>query len=828
MSCNIKIPLDQIITDVADALKGKYISVDNPFLNEAVMTDTTFRGDLTMDTEARNALCLLIKNCNITAEELAWLARPTVAGQVPFSRDTVDGGIVEWRDLEALILEYAADTIAADKVITADGTTQEQVNQNQKVTNEAQAQENAAQGRINENQGIKNQGYDNFIEDQELINASYAGILQYVKGDGTDETVGLRAYHDYCNTNKVKSSYKGLSGITIQANAQIIVNTDWDFSGIELTLLGGEVEISSQLTYNVAFRVFDERCVYTTRSTPAFLTANLVKGSLQPAKGSFDDPGLIYILDGNTRVAGRNFESEGVRYSQSFHSLGNGQVSQPLSRTLSNTAHSNGDAPRMLYRRNSPDGALVVSNLTITYGSDYNFQKVVSIERNAVTLENVKIVYKNWTPRYTVNNLIAARGVANLRINGFVGVGLPVQDIGGAYLLRLDVVADVYLDNIQVSDNTVQGGSWGWIGTNFANGIYVTNSSMGRLDGHESIHNVFVNKTTFTDIGVTYGWGGGSIMVNQSKLVNSSAVFGRIDYGNAFYGSISITNIIVEESLGTARALYSCKHAGSDSTIVQCPENITIDNVMVNTSEDLAFFAGKDGRLELINITPAKKAGDKNTASKNQNHVYAPASVNISNITASHKVDVYINLALGSFTAVGNKTIVNINNIISKGCYIDFLATNSTVLGDTRKTLNRVSANITNINTTSGCEITSRNYPISELEIDSISRLIKLQMVDNMYEGIKSVINVYNSYIYDFVGNGLVFGNVSDKTTQHRTAFFNCNCNSGANLSKAGILQGNTVRGSVTLPTDVTPRDAFLGWHDQTNFALPAPPPVVP
>lgn len=120
MSCNIKIPLQQIVADVAEALSGRYISVDNPFLNEAVLTDTTLRGDITADTEARNALCLILQACDITAEALDWLTKPIVAGQIAVSVTSGTEVIGEWQKL--------SDLLVASKIITADGATQEEKN----------------------------------------------------------------------------------------------------------------------------------------------------------------------------------------------------------------------------------------------------------------------------------------------------------------------------------------------------------------------------------------------------------------------------------------------------------------------------------------------------------------------------------------------------------------------------------------------------------------------------------------------------------------------------------------------------------------------------
>lgn len=128
MSCNIRIPIQQIIDDVAEALSGRYISVDNPFLNEAVLTDTTLRGDITADTKARDALCGILQTCGITAVELEWLDKPLSAGLIAISQETAGGITVSWESLDALITGGIVGKVFAKDVLTDSGATQETVN----------------------------------------------------------------------------------------------------------------------------------------------------------------------------------------------------------------------------------------------------------------------------------------------------------------------------------------------------------------------------------------------------------------------------------------------------------------------------------------------------------------------------------------------------------------------------------------------------------------------------------------------------------------------------------------------------------------------------
>lgn len=651
-----------------------------------------------------------------------------------------------------------------------------------------------------------------------------------VVADGiADDTESLRAYHNYCNLRNVPASYVGLKTMAVQADAQIIVNTHWDYNNIDLVLLNGIVPIANWIKRLIVFRVFDANCAYTTRSTTSFITANLKKGSCQPTKGYFDDPGYIYVLDGGTRISGRQFNDPTERYSQSFHIVGNGQTTQALSRTLSNTTDvTTGEAPRMLYRRNSDRGNLLIKNVKLNYDGRFNFQHIMVIERNNVLINHINVNMPSYAQAEAVNQLIRVYACANIGLANLQSNGLPTNNgSGGGYILAIDYAADIYLDKVNTTDNTATGNGWGWIGTNHVNGLYVSRSSIGRIDGHAGIHNVFVDKSTFTDVGVTYGWGGGVISVSQCKLLNSSAVYARVDYGNSFYGTIDISNVTIVESMGTARALYSCKHIGSSNIATRAPDVVNIDGVTVQKSEDLAYSADyKNNTVELIALIPDVDA----STSTSQPHVYAPQTINISNVHACNNVDFLVNLSLGSFSVSGNQVKVNIDSLTANKVLFDFSLKFDTISGVTGKTPCRIFAELSNISTFAGVEIESANYPFENLELSRIGRLNKLAVPANETRGIQSVINVRACHIYNYTGDGRTFGNTHNGTARHRTAFLNCTYDSGANIVGAGVIQGLIGRGSVTLPTGVTVTDAFKGWasYSITNTPPPTEPEPTP
>ena len=128
MSCNIRIPLQRIIDDVAEALSEGFIKTDNAVLNEPVLNSITIRGDITADTAARNALCAILQTCGITAIELEWLDRPTVADMVAVSEVVAGEVVVSWKDLDTLITEGIVGKVQTTDVLDSLGVSQEEIN----------------------------------------------------------------------------------------------------------------------------------------------------------------------------------------------------------------------------------------------------------------------------------------------------------------------------------------------------------------------------------------------------------------------------------------------------------------------------------------------------------------------------------------------------------------------------------------------------------------------------------------------------------------------------------------------------------------------------
>ena len=172
MSCNIRIPLQQIIDDVAAALSDGFIKTDNAVLNEAVLNEVTIRGDISVDTAARNALCAILQTCGITAIELEWLDRPTVADMVAVSEVVAGEVVVSWKDLDTLIMEGIAGKVQTTDVVDSSGVSQEEINTD--IRNELDQKTTRTFKKIAD-----------LVADTKLKNGQYVNTLSYnTTGDG--------------------------------------------------------------------------------------------------------------------------------------------------------------------------------------------------------------------------------------------------------------------------------------------------------------------------------------------------------------------------------------------------------------------------------------------------------------------------------------------------------------------------------------------------------------------------------------------------------------------------------------------------------------------
>lgn len=245
MSCNIRIPLQQIIDDVAAALSDGFIKTDNAVLTEAVLNEVTIRGDISVDTAARNALCAILQSCGITAIELEWLDRPTVADMVVVSEVVAGEVVVSWKDLDSLVpsqeeintyIRNELDALPFEEGVLADTFVVKTANG---VGQVARTQRDVNSSVIYpEDYGAIGDGNVHTL--QEWIDSGRYASLSDIQADfpkviSLDEyidKVAIQAAVDYAKS--VSGLVKGMPGASYYIDSTVVIDHDCDFRGTTL------------------------------------------------------------------------------------------------------------------------------------------------------------------------------------------------------------------------------------------------------------------------------------------------------------------------------------------------------------------------------------------------------------------------------------------------------------------------------------------------------------------------------------------------------------------------------------------------------------------
>lgn len=451
----------------------------------------------------------------------------------------------------------------------------------------------------------------------DVVNVKDFGVV----GDGvTDDTAAVRGAHTHANSVGARVKYDGVSTIAIQADAKIPINTSVDFNWVEFKILNGVNTPPSFFTLNELYVIEDP-------STPLVevvgtVTGDLKEGSYTPTKGLFDGAGFA-VLRAGLQVSNR--ERDGTKdYEQSFYVERDGDCAKPLSTDL--TAYQNNITVK--YRKASETGVTITNLKVKDAPNDWNNQIFLSIYRNNVTVRGLTLVHNSEPDFDNIDNILRVQYAGNIKIEDVHGSNRSTTNFIASYVLEMDYVAEVFLDNF----NVIWRGSSS-NGTNHVNGYYVQNSTLVRVDAHEGGHNIFVDNCTFVERGVGYGWGGGQIKItNCVAMFVGAIVETRVDYGGEFFGDIIVDGIEYDANW-TGTALIADITGGS-TIPTQLPNAIILDNVRwrgvsVNTYDGVMS-------MELNRRGVAE--------------VYAPSLIRISNWSSKVNMYLNINLDLGSMS----------------------------------------------------------------------------------------------------------------------------------------------------------------------------------
>lgn len=630
-----------------------------------------------------------------------------------------------------------------------------------------------------------------------------------VVGDGVvDDTDAIRRVHNAANQTGANVSYAGVQRFAIQANARIQVNTSVDFAGAEVVPIDGFVPPPYPGTpFNiVTYEVIDPACPFVTVAG-AVAAADLAQGSVFPTRGLFDGHGVAiltapYLIPNHGNTGTSN-------YRQSFKINRNGEASYGLSVDLSPFAAN----ITLGYRRTSLR-PLTISNLCIRENrNNWNDLNLVLFERCNVTFENFTLLPPvGETSTYdSLDGIISFYRCSDIKIRNIVATGRPVTKEIGSYVLALNEVADVYVEEM----NALTG--WGAQYGENINGVHFTDCVINRIDVHSSCHNLFVDKCKLGDDGgVQYGWGGGLLSITRSVFHRTRAIVqARSDYGGQHFGTIVVddcTYIFAGGAGGIFVELGNNQNIGSLYAPVQAP-NILISNIRRDPSGTQA-----NGLLVLFRVQAKTGAV-----------VYAPRIITLRNVECGIGWTMF---ALFDWSNIEANPVNPILRIVLENLHPPGITTSDRGLRglsvrnvvtnpiDVRISVSDSDNVLVHSRYTGKMSIIVSDSSVNAIDVDPASQTTRVELNNCR------LTDPGLGYATAPVGGGAF---AADDVYGSFTALRGCTISSNKfNLSRVAAFQGNLVRGLIpSLPAGVTPTQIFDGYRAPGIFVASVPSPTI-
>ena len=208
------------------------------------------------------------------------------------------------------------------------------------------------------------------------------------------------------------------------------------------------------------------------------------------------------------------------------------------------------------------------------------------------------------------------------------GVGSGTYDIGAKYSVKVTwkncTQSNFYRDNGSYNSSV-----WGIMGSNVSKNLVYEGCLLNRFDAHTGVVNAAIKNTTIKHIRIV---GGGTFLLENSHVYNTTLISLREDYGGFWHGDVIIKNITVHA--GGAVSLFNNTWYNHDfGYVTALPKSITVDGLtLVGTSTvrlfSTSFAASTDKILkdEFVNETSGE-------TTPNVNKTLPTESVILKNIT---------------------------------------------------------------------------------------------------------------------------------------------------------------------------------------------------
>lgn len=623
------------------------------------------------------------------------------------------------------------------------------------------------------------------------------GMFGVIRGDLKDHTENIRKMHTVANSIPgAKVLYAGIGVINLQANANILINTDTDFTGSFIKIVDGIISPLPDDRLNRLFYVNDpELSPYVV----PLVQSELVEGATQFTVPDSVGCGLLKV-DSNKRVGSRTTAPTKFRYYTQVFALERGGVLVPGGLDTDLVPHS---VTATFYP--APKNWITIRGLSADERT-FNNQELLVVNRSMVVVER-PVCEPNGknSALESVNYLLRILTSMNVVI---VGSSISAQSAlrSSTYGININSCALVWLEK------AFGGGkdTWGIMMTNYVNGLYMYDCHLNRFDTHEGAHNVFIKGGSLSGNPYQYGWGGGQIIMDGVTInSNTPALRARTDYDNNFNGSISLKNIRYNLGKITASAssgvfemapIFDAEKLGGDAGQIRWANDIEISDVTVDYVGEGDILLCRPFNAALMNASVA---------------VQAPNRISVSRIRSLRKrMIISIDPAFQAFNAPE-----------SGRCKV--------LLKDFETSPNPVYPTINRPNPVSGYAAGGGGYDVTVIRVRNYSQYFaapKSSIIDIYNSTITAIrsfsgsssgqkINIYGSEINNTIslaagaqgelGAGSAELNLRDSTVR-----------SNANLSAATSLQGLLITTGVicALPSGVTPSTAFTGYRSQSLY----------
>lgn len=616
-----------------------------------------------------------------------------------------------------------------------------------------------------------------------------------VKNDGADYTNQLRNLHNSANAaGNARVDYHGISSVNIDAGAFITVNTDVDWAGCKLRLLNG-FDPSPDFQTSTVFFVDDPE---VQSQTITIDPAELFKGATRITVPESIGNGFL-LIQSNKPVGNRTSEpGVDLFFEQPFSIERGGILNKPLGTDL--TAY----AVTATFRKN-PSKWIDLRGL-VADESTFNNQCLVKVRRNLVRQSGyvVQPSGANTLPK-NVNYLFQSTYCSNVVCEDWQ-VSAQTSDGGvtSTYGITADRVAELFYNRITGKGRS----TWGITLTDFVNGWYINDCHLNRIDVHKGMHNTYVRGGSLYDLGVRYGWGTGSLLVEGVTVYgNTPVVAARTDYDGGWDGEIRIIDHVQKygrlaagaSGVAEVNPIFSCSALGGRAPVKMC-ESLEI----LNPTFD---YEGAPGILLVRPIVSDVVSGHAG--------VQLPNNIVVENVKCNKgKVVFSFGFPMEKYSAPsGGKCMVDISKVNGKPL-------------PAFTTVHRTSPVSSYITPSGTFEISLRG--ITGLMTYFGAPGAKINIDQSEVSGIKSFvgtgsaqsITITDSDMVDTMTSqgGSTVGELGDSSSD--VIVSRMTVKSQSNLSFADALQGVLIKAGVacTLPSGVTPAIAFSGYKSASVY----------